>query len=229
MGTTATQTKKTDAEIQQQVLKELDWDPRVDETEVGVQVKKGVVVLTGRIDSYAKKLAASEAAHRVPGVLDVANDLEVSFQDATRPTDPDIAQAVRTALRWNVFVPDKAITSTVTKGWVTLEGTVEHWHQREHATSAVQELEGVAGVTNKIVVRTRSIDATRIRTTIEEALARQAEREAKRIHVQVQDGGVVTLGGVVRSWSEKMAIERSAGYSPGVVRVQNNLMVDSYS
>ena len=69
--------KKTDSEIQQGVLRELKWDTRVEETEVGVGVNRGVVTLTGTVSSWAKKMAAQEAAHRVAGVLDVANDIQV--------------------------------------------------------------------------------------------------------------------------------------------------------
>lgn len=66
-----------DSAIQQSVLRELKWDTRVDETEVGVEVDSGVVTLTGTVDSWAKRVAAQEAAHRVAGALDVANDIEV--------------------------------------------------------------------------------------------------------------------------------------------------------
>jgi osmotically-inducible protein OsmY len=38
----------------------------------------GVVTLTGTVSSSAKRHAAQEAAHRVAGVLDVANDIERS-------------------------------------------------------------------------------------------------------------------------------------------------------
>ena len=34
--------KKTDSEIQQDVLRELKWDTRVEETDVGVEVDAGV-------------------------------------------------------------------------------------------------------------------------------------------------------------------------------------------
>ena len=61
--------KKTDAEIQQDVIREFKWDPRVEETEVGVEVDNGVVTLTGTVTSWAKRMAAQEAAHRVFGVL----------------------------------------------------------------------------------------------------------------------------------------------------------------
>jgi hypothetical protein len=79
---------------------QLGWDSRVRQTEVGVMVRKGVVTLTGTVDSYAKKLAAQQAAHRVSGVLDVANDIEVRMLGDTSRGDADIARALRHALEW---------------------------------------------------------------------------------------------------------------------------------
>src|SRR5579884_3642485 len=114
---------KRDAEIQEQVLQELKWDTRVEETDIGVEVENGVVRLTGTVNSYAEKLAAQESAHRVVGVLDVANDIEVKIPGSRRRTDLDIAQAVRWELEWNVLVPHDRIHSTVSDGWVTLEGS----------------------------------------------------------------------------------------------------------
>jgi len=221
-------TLKSDAEIQRQVLQELVWDPRVDAAEIGVQVKAGIVTLTGAIESYAKKIAAREAAHRVAGVLDVADELKVHVGTGKERLDTDLAQAVRSALEWDAFVPDEKIRSTVSNGWVTLEGEVEQWTQREDARRAVERLTGVRGVTNQILVRPRVVDSGRIRRVVEEALARQAEREAKRIEVGVE-GGVVRLSGTVRSWSEKNAIERAAGFAPGVRGIENELVVDSTS
>ena len=52
--------KKTDNQIHHDVLEELKWDSRVDETEVGVQVDGGVVTLTGTVTSWAKGVAAQE-------------------------------------------------------------------------------------------------------------------------------------------------------------------------
>jgi osmotically-inducible protein OsmY len=144
---------KTDAAIHQDVLRELHWDSRVEETEVGVEVDRGVVTLTGTVGSWAKRVAAEEAAHRVAGVLDVANDIEVKVPGELTRTDTEIAQAVRHALEWDALVPDQRIRSTVSHGWVTLEGEVDTWTEREDAARAVQNLIGVHGVTDRMTVR----------------------------------------------------------------------------
>jgi osmotically-inducible protein OsmY len=218
-----------DSEIQRGVLQELKWDPRVNETEVGVQVKDGIVTLVGKVNNFAKKQVACEAAHRVSGVLDVVNDLEVHIGSVwAAKSDTEIAQSVRNALVWDAFVPDREIRSTVADGWVTLEGDVGHSFEREDAGRVVSRLHGVRGVTNRIAVKPRSVDADKIRSSIQEALKRQSEREARRIEIRVQDGAV-TLHGKVRSWTEKNAIESVASFAPGVSRVDNQLVIDSYS
>jgi len=46
---------KNDSEIKEDVLDELMWQPNIDETQIGVIVEKGVVALTGFVDTYVKK------------------------------------------------------------------------------------------------------------------------------------------------------------------------------
>src|SRR5690349_19706427 len=124
---------RSDSDIQQAVIRELRWDARVDETDVGVEVDAGIVTLTGTVDSYLKRTAAQEAAHRVSGVLDVANDVKVHFRGLSGRTDTEIASAVRRALEWHTEVPHEDIQTTVTDGWVSLKGMVGQWHERESA------------------------------------------------------------------------------------------------
>jgi len=88
----------TDEQIQRDVLAELKWDARVQPNEIGVAVKDGVVTLTGWVDSYTKRWAAEEAAHRVRGVKAVANDIEVRLPISAERTDADIAAAAVRAL-----------------------------------------------------------------------------------------------------------------------------------
>jgi osmotically-inducible protein OsmY len=105
---------------------------------------------------------------------------------------------------------------------------VQTWTQRADAERVVRGLAGVRGVINQITVAAKPIDPTRIKNDIEEALERQAEREARRIGVEVKDG-VVTITGRIRSWAEKNAIDRVVGFAPGVRRVEDQLIVDPYA
>lgn len=219
--------KRSDKELERDVGHELRWDSRIGETTINVRVRDGVATLTGIVTSYAKKLAAQEAAHRVTGVLDVANDIEVKPANGSARRDTEIAAAVRSALEWDALVPNEQIKSTVSDGWVTLEGNVNYWREREDAERAILRLSGVIGVTNKITILKRAVDAEELREQIESALERRADREAERLRVDIHDGAV-DLWGRVHSWQEKRAVLGSIGHAPGVSRVVDHLRIDPY-
>jgi osmotically-inducible protein OsmY len=216
---------KTDAQIQKDVLEELKWDTRIAATEVGVEVDKGVVTLTGTVDSHAKKYAGRQAAHRVAGVLDVADDVQVILPSSGKRTDTDVAEAVRNALIWDTFLPEDLIRSTVADGWVTLEGEVDRWSQRADAERAIRNLHGVRGVLNQIQIKATKVEPQAVRRSIEAALERRAESEAQRIRVFV-DNGTVTLSGSVHDWAEESAIVRAAAHALGVRSVKSDLRID---
>jgi osmotically-inducible protein OsmY len=220
-------TYKPDEEITSEVLFQLDWDSRLKLGEIGVAVKKGVVTLTRTVDSYSKKLAAQKAAHRVTGVLDVANNIEVKVTGSLRRTDSEIARAIRHALEWDVLVPSHKIHSTVANGWVTLEGEVEYYSEWAAAERAVAHMSGVRGVTNKIEVCATPVEPERVKSLIEDVLERRADREANRIRVSVAEGDV-TLTGAVKSWDEKKAILGAVGHAPGVKMIHDHLFIDPY-
>lgn len=219
--------KKSDNELVQRIMRELKWDSRIEWSAINVQVNDAVATLTGIVPSYAKKVAAQEAAHRVAGILDVANDIEVKPIDRFARTDTEIASAVRNALEWDALVPNELIQSTVSNGWVTLEGDVDYWREREDAERAILRLAGVVGVTNQITIRTRPVDPRELREHIEYALERRADREAERLRVDIHDGAV-DLWGRVHSWQEKRAVIGSIGHAPGVTEVKDHLRIDPY-
>jgi osmotically-inducible protein OsmY len=215
---------KTDAQLKDDVLAELAWDPSIRSSDIGVIVKDGVVTLTGHLDSYARKRAAERAAQRVKGVVALATELTVKLPAGRERTDADIAMAAERALEWNVLVPDGRIKVMSGAGWITLTGEVEWEFQRVAADEAVHNLLGVTGVSNLITLTPR-FTAIEVGSKIHEALARQADREARRIEVHV-DGSQVTLRGNVHSWAERKAAQGAAWSAPGVAAVINNLTVE---
>lgn len=148
--------RKTDAQLQRDVIDELRWDPRVGSSEIGVAARDGVITLSGAVDSYAKKCAAVEAAERVAGVRTIADELNVALPSSRKRTDTDLAHAVANTLKWDIQVPDETVKARVDDGWVWLEGDVEWRYQSVAAEQAIRMLTGIRGVTNGIRIRSGS-------------------------------------------------------------------------
>jgi osmotically-inducible protein OsmY len=211
--------------VQEDVIRELDWEPVLHSTEIGVGVRNGIVTLNGIVESHAAKRAAERAASRVRGVRAVSSQLEVKPAGPAERTDADIAWAAANALAWNALVPQDRITVSLTDGWVMLEGAVERRFQKVAAEDAVADLAGVVGVTNLIALRP-TVPAQELRAEIEEALQRCADVDPRHIVVEV-DGDCARLWGSVHSLAQREAAERAAWSAPGLRDVSNHLTIDS--
>jgi osmotically-inducible protein OsmY len=214
---------KTDAQLKKDVSAELDWDPSINATQIGVAVKDGVVTLTGHLDTYAEKHAIERAVQRVQGVKAFAVEVDVKLAPGHQRSDSEIAAAAESALKWHSLVPEERLQVKVEKGWVTLKGEVDWEYQRRNAEKAIRPLTGVVGVSNAITLKPTT-SATNVADRIREALTRHAEHEAKHIEVVVS-GSTVTLRGKVDSWPERTAAYGAAWSAPGVLSVVNELKV----
>jgi len=215
-----------DKSVREDVIRELDWEPVVHSTEIGVGVKDGIVTLSGGVDSHAAKRAVERAAGRVRGVRAVSSQLEVKPVGPAERTDADVAWAAANALAWNALVPQECITVSVTRGWIALEGSVEQRFQKTAAEDAVADLAGVVGVTNLIAVRP-AVPVQELKEAIECALERCANLNAQRIVVAV-DNDCVRLWGCVGSLAEREAAERAAWSAPGLRDLSNHLTIESH-
>ncbi|MEQ1829567.1 MAG: BON domain-containing protein [Pirellula sp.] len=214
---------KTDKELQHDVLEQLEWEPSINATQIGVAVKSGVVTLTGSVPTYAQKERAEHETKVVHGVRGVANEIAIKISDILQRDDTDIATAAVEALRWDTSVPDDHIQVSVSKGWVTLEGNLKWQFQRTTAENNVRRLAGVRGVTNSIKLKA-PVTSSDIKKKIEAVFRRNAELDARRVDVTAHDGKVV-LHGNVRSWAERDQAQKAAWAAPGVVQVDNQLCV----
>jgi len=216
----STTTTLLDERLKNAVGNQLEFDPEVDASMIGLSAQEGVVTLTGFVSTYAAKLAAERAARRVYGVKAIANELVVKL--AAPRIDPDIATDALDALKNRIDVP-LGIGVTVREGHITLTGEVAWMFQKASAARAVKYLRGVRGVINNITLKP-SVSPKDVQERITEALHRHADIDARRIHIQAE-GSKVTLSGGVASWAEKEAVLRAAWGAPGVVMVDNRLAI----
>ena len=214
---------KSDGEIQKDVMAQLNWEPVLDAAQIGVSVKKGVVTLTGIVDSYTKKITAERAAKKVSGVKAVAEEIQVGPSSIYNRTDTEIAEAVLNVLKWHTAVKEDKIKIKVEKGVVTLDGEVEWEYQKSAAKQTIENLTGIRMIYNFISVKPRIV-ASDLKSRIKAALQRSALVDANKVEVEIA-GGKVILSGAVHSITEKEDAESAAWMAPGVSSVENRITI----
>ena len=214
---------KSDTQLQQDVMEELKWQPSVNATQIGVEVKDGIVTLAGHVSTYAEKWDAERAAERVSGVRALAVEIDVKLSGLNKRTDADIASSVKNTLQWTSSLTKDSVKVMVESGWVTLSGEVDWEYQRRAAVSGVRYLTGVTGVSNQIAIKP-GVSSSAVKSDIEAALQRRAKADAQKISVQVR-GADVTLTGTVHSWSERDIARHTAWGTPGVRNVVDHITI----
>ena len=212
---------KTDGQLKMDVTYELQSDPAINATNVGVAVearghvdgspgcRTGEIALELAVQRLQAR-AGGRGARRKGGIED--------RMEAAPSTDASGAGGHRWPPR-----PRRSCPIKVEQGWVTLSGELDCEFQRDSAYKAVRTLTGVVGVTDLITLKPCVAPAD-ISSRIRDALTRHAEREAKHIEVNVV-GSTVTLRGHVDSWAERKTAQGAAWAAPGITSVVNRLAV----
>lgn len=143
-----------DREIEQSIRRFINNDPRIDSSEVDINVQDGVVYLSGRVDSAAERRAAQEdirASTEVRGIVD-----QLSVRNFIERTDDELKEAVRHALIRDISVDAEPITVEAHQGNVTLSGRVESYSQKTAAEDVAWWTPGVMEVTSHLEVEDSS-------------------------------------------------------------------------
>jgi osmotically-inducible protein OsmY len=215
---------KTDVELKTDVLAELAYEPTVKVSDIGVLVDKGIVTLNGYATSYSEKWHALRAAKRVRGMRAIVDAMVINLAESHKRTDADIAASAITQINWFTTVPQGTIQVSVRDGWITIDGVVDWWYQKDAAEDVVQYMIGVKGVKNQLTIKPR-VAPDDVQASIKAAFARNAELDATKIHIET-DGNIVTLTGKARNHVERDEAERVAWAAPGVIEVDNQIKLE---
>ena len=212
-----------DNSLRSLIEEELDLDPRINASGIGVTVENGIVTLSGHVDTYAERVAAEQCISGIRSVRGIAQEIEVRYPNHKKIADDEIAARVLKIIAWDTTIPDGAIKVRVHNGGVTLTGEVRWGFERAAAEQAVEKLGRVTTITNLVIVRSET-NQKNVRERIEQALLKDANLEADHIQVAVNDGEV-SLTGTVRAWYDRSIAEKAAWGVPGVVKVSNQLVI----
>lgn len=214
---------RSDEQIRDDILEEIDFDPKVESTDIGVTVKDGAVTLHGTVHSYYEELAVIKAAKRVKGVHALVEEIKIKYPSDSKIDDEDIAERIAHLFEWNTTFRKYEIKADVKNGRVTLSGDVDWQYQRADIRDHVSRLRGVSSVINSITIRPHA-SSVDVKQKISAALHRSATIEASKINVDVVDGKV-TLKGHVKAWYERKLAEDAAWSAPGVKEVIDQIQI----
>lgn len=218
---------RSSEQIREDIVRHLQWDSRVDASQITVRVSGSDVILEGTVLSSLARKAAEMDAWTTVGVRFVDNRLTVRVDGARRPpSDAEIGENVERNLRANPNLDISGLQVSLVNGVVTIEGSVESYWAKILAEELAGDVTGVVGVTNKVsVVPTHDIVDDAIADAVVSSLDRRPAVNVDSIDVQVENG-VVTLSGHVPSWMGLQDALNAARHTVGVTNVVNHLIIE---
>ncbi len=142
---------KTDAEIKQDVMAELAWDPIFNPNKIGVAVSNGVVTLSGHLDTYAWSYQRDSVLHalsNLKGVLSLNSRITLRRKQAPA----DLQTRIKEALARRAEREARHIDIDVQDDCLTLRSYVDSWLDRDAVCGAVWNAPGISTVVNEIRV-----------------------------------------------------------------------------
>ena len=145
-----------DATLTGKVKSALIADPVAEAHQIEVETYRGVVQLSGFVDSQNERAAAVKVAEGVQGVKSVHDNLKIRTNDATvgEALDDSVVTArVKTALVANPVTKARQINVATADGIVQLSGFVDSPNEKSTATEIARTIPGVRLVQNELEMK----------------------------------------------------------------------------
>lgn len=215
-----------DERIKKSIEAALTHDIRINlpQSELEISCEAGNVTLAGTISSIAGKRLARRLAEQTPEVKQVNDLLDVAIAGAMG--DKQITQHIRRAfIQERNLDEDQIDIQTDARGRVILRGHVHSQIQRRLAEVLSWWVPGVSNVKNLLVLNPDEEDNDEeLKDNLLIILEKDPIVNPKQFQLTVEDR-IVTLEGRVNSDIEREAAERDCWFTPGVLDVDNKLMV----
>ncbi|TXT59889.1 MAG: Transport-associated protein [Promethearchaeota archaeon] len=210
-------------------LKEhLDWDDRIDASDIILKVKGNNLILSGNVPSYRAKHLAESIALEIKTINQVENNLEVKYPaNMTIPQDFELKSNIEDLLYWNRSIDSSNIIVKVDVGVVTLVGTVPAFWQKKMVEDVISDLPGVLDFEDKLtIVPTESVKDQVISEKIMDAINHHYKINVNEIDIRVERGKV-TISGRVIDRDSYNSLRNIADFTKGVISVEDNIIIES--
>jgi hyperosmotically inducible periplasmic protein len=232
---------QTDDQIESTVKQTYVFKTYLEDDDITIAAKDGVVTLTGRVKEESNKELAGETAANIPGVTSVDNQLQLTQKSPPENSDGWVGAKVKTSLMFHRNVSGMKTDVSVKDGVVTLRGEATSQAQKDLTTEYVKDVVGVKDVKNKMTVQPMDADdktmGSRIDDMVESiddasitALVKMTlmyHRSTSGLGTSVEtDNGVVMLHGTAKNDSEKALATKFARNVRGVKSVTNQMSIE---
>jgi osmotically-inducible protein OsmY len=226
---------EADDRIESSAQKSYVFKTYLEDDDIKVRSRDGVVTLTGTVSDESHRSLAQETVAELPGVKSVNNRLEVKGERLSKNSDAWIRTKVKTTLLLHRNVSGIKTKVDVKDGIVTLKGVATSEAQKELAAEYAKDVEGVKDVKNKMTVSETTktsdgtmgefIDDASITAQVKMALLFHRSTSAISTDVETNDG-VVILSGKAQNPEEKALVTKLVTDIRGVKDVVNNMTVE---
>ncbi len=220
-----------DESVKSSIQAALDKNKALDATRITVEVKDGRAVLGGAVGTWDEQEIAREAVSRVPGVKVIENRTEVTF-DGIR-NDGQIAEQLRQLIANDPLCDGLSLSVSVKEGVVRLKGELGSKGEydrlvRRSSVTGVFEVNADRLTINSDLkmeaVEDKDFTPEQMMAALDDAMKADRRIDAGLITSELSEG-VVTLSGQVPEEEMKTAAESTARGVPGVMAVNNRIVV----